>query len=337
MSVRVEVLNSAFWASPQYIQSTQVARIADTYQSIQDGRFLARREAWNKAVESTLIELSKVKPQAKIDPVDVKKVSTSFSKIVNRSFDSARDKFEAAFDDLNIDFSLSTTAKEGSFTQGRAKFFEGANILHDLQNDLAARLRTQFTAPQENRIIDQLEEKEREIVEGLIGNAGILDDPRAATIIYAPSQYWGGHFNQTLCSASFGNSDCAVKMDGLGNFTIKGVRLDATNITQATFSVAREAIQMAAAIYGVPVPRATGTSTGSEAAPSVVTDLESPVKRERNAAAAMQQLRLARLAMLETIIAQRKAIKTSDAQRAEALKIIKAVVEANRSLLIDTQ
>jgi hypothetical protein len=172
------------------------------------------------------------------------------------------------------------------------------------------------------------------IREGLIGKAGILDDPRAAAVVYAPKQYWSRQFNQTFCSGWFGNTDCAVKMEGLGSFTIKGVRLDAAKITQATFSVAREAIQTVAAVYGVPVPK-TGAAAGTPPATGAVSaDLDSPAKRQRDATTSLLMLRIARLAIFETIVAQRQSVLSQDESvRKQAIATINAMFEANRKQL----
>jgi hypothetical protein len=166
----------------------------------------------------------------------------------------------------------------------------------------------------------------------------LLDDPRAASVVYAPDEQWKGRFNQTVCRGSGGNTDCAVKMEGLGDFTLKGVRLDATRITQATFTVARQTIQTVAAVYGIPLPAPSpAAATGGQGADaSALVDLDSPIKRQRDASTAALQLRLARLAMFETIVTQRSALRGGDAARAQAIKAIKAVVEANRKQLDPT-
>jgi hypothetical protein len=195
-------------------------------------------------------------------------------------------------------------------------------------------VRAEQEAVKANKELTKIEKVENQVNNltnsGLIQGAGIGDDVRASTVVYAPSENWNGKFNQTVCSGWFGNTDCAVKMDGLGDFTIKGVRLDAAKITQATFSVATQTIQMAAAIYGFPVPKnqAPGDS------PSPLEEV-SPVKRQREAETAIMQLRLARLSMFETIVAQHQAIKENN-RRAQAIETIKQNLDANSKLLTPT-
>src|SRR5262249_5124925 len=156
--------------------------------------------------------------------------------------------FEAAYEHVRQASAASDPKKRSQFMAAAGMEFDnGANSLAELAHALSTQLteiKISLSIPTEGQTpIQQVTAKAQTVAEGLIGNAGLLDDPRASAVVYAPDRYWGRRFNNTFCKGSFGNTDCAVKMEGLGSFTLKGVRLDATKITQATFSVAREAIQ----------------------------------------------------------------------------------------------
>lgn len=357
MAVRVDILNSAYWSSPQYVESVTLAKMTDAEQAIRDGRFAAQREVLKQDVRNALLAMSEANPRNKPEDVGVPlkfvdRLAKGFNTTIDKQFNVARDHFRAAFDKVHAAVHASSdTDREAKMREAKALFTKGADTLAVLVNDLSAGVLAALTSGEIRadpkatpggappaaalRTAENLKQQAQEITEGLIGNAGILDDPRAAAVVYAPNQYWAGQFNQTLCYGSLGNTDCAVKMEGLGAFTLKGVRLDATKITQATFSVAREAIQTVAAVYGVPIPKgrpaATASGQGSDA--SVSTDVDSPVKRQRDAGTTLLQLRLARLAMFETIVAQRQQIRGVDTARAQAIKTIKAVLDANRKQL----
>jgi hypothetical protein len=328
MSIRVDILNSAYWASPAYVDSVTIAKIADMAASIRDGRFAQTREELRQGVRRTLVLMSQEKPP-QIDFSQIDTVAGNIDRTIDQTFDRARDDFSTAFVGL----------QKPDLAAAKAAYAKGSEGVMTLPMRLAVGLRR--TLPRESTpAVNEFEQKATADAAGLIGNAGILNDPRAGAVIYAPGEHWTGVFNQTFCQGSFGNTDCAVKMEGLGNFTLKGVRLDATRITQATFSMTKEIIQAAAAVYGVPVPRTTpaatnGTTTTGTAATdqSAGMDFDSPLKRQRDAQTAIQPLRLARLAMLETIAAQRDAIRGTDAARTQAIKTIKAVLEANRKQL----
>ena len=350
MKVCVEVLNPAFWASPQYVDSVTVTKIVNTQQAILDGQFANSREALKTAVRAELRKMSEGEiPKGHVRPIYssvVDKVAADFGKLIDQEFAAAQNKLGAAYSKISIVARESSKPRQDVlFMEAYNLYVEGVQILaalgprlsNEIRKDLSEKIKTDL--PDYERWFGRIaqiaaaaEQKGNEITEGLVGKAGILDDPRAAAVVYAPDDYWAGRFNETLCSGSFGNTDCAVKMEGLGNFTIKGVRLDATNITLATFSVGREVIQALAAVYGIPLPKGQAAAGGGAMPPASATDTESPAKREWDATAAIQQMRLARIAIFETIVAQREAIK-KDADRPQAVKIIKTVVDANCKLL----
>jgi hypothetical protein len=90
-------------------------------------------------------------------------------------------------------------------------------------------------------------------VDSLIGDFGLFADPYASRVVHAPESYWRGIFNRAYGEGNFGNTDIAIKMQSMGDFSIKGVRVDSAKVTQATFAGVGQAIKLAAAAYGVPV------------------------------------------------------------------------------------
>lgn len=91
-------------------------------------------------------------------------------------------------------------------------------------------------------------------VASLTGAGHLFDDPLAPTIISAPDEFWEGVYNETKAFGTMGNTDIAIKMETVGSFTIKGLRVDTSKVTQATFDVLKQSVRMVAAAYGVPLP-----------------------------------------------------------------------------------
>ncbi len=338
LSIRVDTLNSAYWASPEYIDSVTLAKIADKEQEIRDGRFVARRETLKGDLREVFVAMSKEQPP-RIFARDINEIASNFEPKINKEFEKARGYFRAAFDKVrDAGVALSQKDREIKVSEGKALFSEGAKALVLLVDSLSKDIRKRLNLSEEGpapTALKTFEEKSKDRV-GLIGDAGILDDPRASAVVYASDEYWKGQLNETFCSGWFGNTDCAVKMEGLGGFTLKGVRLDATKITQATFSVAREAIQAVAAVYGVPIPRgqpATTEASKKENSGAATVEINSPVRRQQEAETKTLQLRIARLAMFEAIITQLPAIRGNDTARAQAIRAIKGALESNRKQL----
>jgi len=166
------------------------------------------------------------------------------------------------------------------------------------------------------------------VTRGLTGGADILDDPRAAEVLYAPDERWKRAINTTLCKGRLGNTDCAVKMEGIGSFTIKGVRLDATKITQATFAIANQALQVVAAATGAPRPGGDSGSGGATSGGSTMPDVAAARSRQRQAQAALLQLRLSRLAILDAVAGERRALAGDQTERDAAVQRLKQTLGA---------
>lgn len=125
---------------------------------------------------------------------------------------------------------------------------------------------------------------------------------------------WTAVVDETRTAAWGGNSDIAVKMQDDGTFTVKGLRLDASKVTQALFELSTSAVCLAASIYGVgscSSKEDEGASTGS-----------SPATEAASAKASVQLRKRAALQMLEVVIEAGTGLdegnKTKRAERVEA-------------------
>jgi hypothetical protein len=333
LSIHVEILDSAYWISPQHVDSVTLAQIVSTEQAILGGRYALDREKLAESVKQILIEKNRETP---LNPKNPKAIEdnqlvkiVAYSRVtIDNTYNKASDNFQAAFDMVS--------ASGQATRQAKTLYIEGATQLKLLGRRLSMDLGKDLPLLADSSVLQKIQQIADSSAAGLIGSSGILNDPRAASVVYAPTEYWTGNFNKTLCTGAFGNTDCAVKMEGLGDFTLKGVRLDATKITQATFSAAGQAIQIIAAVYGVPIQKSQPdqTSSGGQAENQASVEISSPVKRQRDAETAIAQLRLARIAMLEAIVAQRQAIEgNDDTKRKAAIKTIKSIFDANSKLL----
>jgi hypothetical protein len=56
--------------------------------------------------------------------------------------------------------------------------------------------------------------------------AELVEDPLAYAVSSAPDEFWAEDFQEAFGSGSFGDFNFAIKMEGLANFTIKGLTFD---------------------------------------------------------------------------------------------------------------
>ena len=109
----------------------------------------------------------------------------------------------------------------------------------------------------------------------------LLNDPLASFVVHAPKSLWKSYkisgngevksankigtnrYGKTVARTRFGNSDIALSMEGPGHYTVKGVRMDAAEVIEASFKVLTQSIQFVAASTGLPVtPAGSGSSAG---------------------------------------------------------------------------
>ena len=98
------------------------------------------------------------------------------------------------------------------------------------------------------QIIQEVKNITRPITEAL------NDDPLASIAVSAPKDAWKHPINSTKAKASIGNSDMAVVMQSNGGFneyTIKGIRNDASQATRALFSLLNVTVGTLASAYGM--------------------------------------------------------------------------------------
>jgi hypothetical protein len=154
-------------------------------------------------------------------------------------------------------------------------------------------------------------------------------------IINAPSDAWRGLYNETYGLGSFGNTDIAVKMEGLADFTLKGVRVDSTKVTQATMAGITTAVKVVASAYGVPLPSSSGGgSTQTQTQTKIAPD---PEQQKLDAEQKLKSQRAAIADILEAIAQESSAVAGTDEQRKAAVQRIKDVFAANRADLTPAQ
>lgn len=166
----------------------------------------------------------------------------------------------------------------------------------------------------------------------LTGGANIMDDPLAPAVIAAPNAFWKGIYNETTALGTMGNTDIAIKMETVGSFTIKGVRVDTSKVTEATFDVLKQSIRMVAAAYGVPLP-ITGSKTQQGTGESP-TDVLATTDEIRLTADRKRLLsKTAVLTLLDLIVAQRTDLRSAS-NRKVTIQSLKHSFEAYKGQLI---
>jgi hypothetical protein len=349
MTVNVSILDQKFWSSPEQLSNSISMQVAEVAIMRENGRFARVRESmkaeWLKEFDPYF---KKLVAEGKVDPNDRSKLVNSLAKSVDTSFKEADLDFNKAFKELGkASAVLPPGERLGILFQAQSHLESGYGRIFHAEARAATDLNAELKGANElelDKAAEVVKSKIETQLEGLIGEHGILEDPLASAVVFAPESYWQrpdspSGINETYATGMFGNTDIAIKMEAVGSFTIKGVRLDASKITQATFAVGRQAIKTVAALYGVPMPTTeVKTTQPTPATPFAETAIgfQSPDRRRAAAEEELLRRRLARLMLMETILIQRKALTdpavTAEA-RATAVDTVKKLFTANRAQL----
>lgn len=112
----------------------------------------------------------------------------------------------------------------------------------------------------------ELEQKRDMVLQTNPTNGETTSDESISILANAGDQYWKGLSNQCFAAGFIGNTDIAFRQNGIADYTIKGVRVDAEQATKATFSTLRQTLKIVAAGYGIPVKLQTGSATSNVSA-----------------------------------------------------------------------
>jgi hypothetical protein len=351
MTVQVDILDRKYWSSAAELSNVLLERIATDARKRGNGEYADAREAMKanaeKAFDAFFVPLVK---SNRASATDRPKFVAALHGTIDKAYEGSAAKFDSAFAIYSAVATQPPPKDQLPRLFQAMKELDEANgiirsVRRQISEDLKAQIDTLLFTPAEKVAaqapVQRAEASNRQVARGLLGDRDILNDPLASSVVYAGETYWvrpesPKGFNETYAQGMFGNTDVAVKMESVGNFTLKGVRLDASKITQASFSVVRQAIKATAALSGIPLPSGAASSSTTPAAAFAETpiSLTSPDQRRAAAEDSLMQRRMARLLVLETIVANRKALtddKATDDARAAAVKTVKDVFSANRA------
>jgi len=195
------------------------------------------------------------------------------------------------------------------------------------------------------RDIDQLEEKKPEAdkrvaaqanneITKLFDSGGLIHSDYAYYLASAPEEEWGDPYDQSFGKGYFGNIDLAIKAIDQGNFTVKGLSFNPSDVTAMAAKITTQSVILAAQIAGVPV-NIQGTPQGSGAS------LAASSSRIKTAKTNQSQLTLqfesqrdALLKIAQSILDEEDAISEgTHEQRKKSIDTISAIYNAQAGRL----
>ncbi|MEJ0038633.1 MAG: hypothetical protein WDO68_21585 [Gammaproteobacteria bacterium] len=114
-----------------------------------------------------------------------------------------------------------------------------------------------------------------------IGDGALGDSQFAYAVASVPEKEWRQDFNKAFARGRSGNVDIAIVLNEAADFSVKGMRFDATKVAQVASKVTTQSLLLAAGIAGVPVGKAGGSAA---AAPAGASGGSTPISRRRSGA-----------------------------------------------------
>jgi hypothetical protein len=187
------------------------------------------------------------------------------------------------------------------------------------------------------------EEQTSQYLTSLLGpNGDIAADTNAYIVAAAPTSQWHPEFNKTFVDANWGNLNTAIKLDGLADFTIKGVTFDPSKVAQVASKVTTQALLMSAQIAGVPVKLQHASSGGEANEAKSTTGASKTESQTRAQAAATQDFKGALIDIAQAILRENTEIEgpkgspdsaAAKKSRLAAITAIQASFNAQKSRL----
>lgn len=183
-----------------------------------------------------------------------------------------REPLEKYINTLNIYFESTDSNKLLNVKVLKSSELQADLTLKYMFNEIDKLLGTKTKLPSYE--IEGVSDVNKDLILSNFGNS-ILGDPMASLITRAPEKYWRKYkknvnikiendldgkrklgksrYNRIKAQTFFGNADIAVKMDNPGSFTIKGVRMDATESIKTSFKVLNQGIKYMSFAAGIPI------------------------------------------------------------------------------------
>jgi hypothetical protein len=162
----------------------------------------------------------------------------------------------------------------------------------------------------------------------LIGRSGLQTSPEAYAVI--TSKAWTEKFDFSRALGRLGDLNVAIKMERRGNFTIKGVSFDPSEVARAISKMGTQLVLAIAQTSGVPVRTAAGT-TPAAGLPTSSEALGAAIATVETAAADQDNRREALLAIAIAIAREKANIDDTEAKRKAAIKAIDATFKAHKT------
>lgn len=167
--------------------------------------------------------------------------------------------------------------------------FQAQTLLEDSKSGTAASETAKVAVAQTESLQNYLKT--------VIAGPTLATSDYAYVVSQADEQNWSKRFNRAYASGTFGASDIVIKLNSQADFSVKGMRFDASTVASVASKVMTQALLVGAQMAGVPIPTSAGSgATGNgkqlaDASGQLAADDELVAKRKAKIDAWRQAIR----------------------------------------------
>lgn len=191
-----------------------------------------------------------------------------------------------------------------------------------------------YTDPNIASILEELSSDVKKSTQPLTNTASlnsIQNDPLASIVAGADSSHWKAITNEAFANTYIGNSDIAFVTQPNGEYSIKGVRNDASNVTKATFQFFNFTVEALARYSGVIMPSNSQNDNGSD---TLATTSGKLIHANSELKVLKTNSQSAKIRIFQSIINQ-EANLNDPLKREAAINNIKTVFDASKKTLLN--
>ncbi len=139
------------------------------------------------------------------------------------------------------------------------------NVAKMFRDDTKTNLATRSIDDADREALQPTVQKTISELKSLTGGLTLTENAHASLVASADEKHWAPKFNETFARGTFGDVDIAVKLETLGDFTIKGVKFDPSAVAQVAAKTTTQALLIATQMAGVPISASQRSTQGGDA------------------------------------------------------------------------
>lgn len=321
MKVKVQVIDRDKIRHSPAVAAEIVTTAAEQVEAnLNTGFYDNMREEFNKAFREI------INSDLDINDESAENLITQVEEVINKIINNTKRQYE---DGLNAYYQADTgenseEEKQRLYWKARSFFRLGDASLRDLAQQLYENFEVKLKLQETANALDGPKQKLQEELELI--ETRLKDDPLLSVIIHAPDKYWKGNYNKTVARNFFGRSDVAITMKSWGDYTIKGIRMDASDIASNSFKAMNFGIKLLAGTLGLTTsgqqPQVFAETEDSSKALPLINLEQQKIELEKG----RQLRRMAAVGMLDAILS-RTAYLQNEETVGEAVRDIKNIYD----------